>query len=62
MKLGKLRIDGWAGRRVHCVEIVGQTAKSYICRCDNEVHLPGGRYVPPGVEFKVPAWAVVVSD
>ena len=58
-----IAIDGWAGRRLHLVEIVGETAKKARVRILNEngCLLPGSRYLKYGDIASIPKYALIAG-
>lgn len=59
IRIGYLQLDGWAGRRDHKVEVVGETPHKYRIRAIERTKLAGRqRWINPGETALVPKYAV----
>lgn len=59
LRIGYLGLDGWAGRREHKVEVIGETPKRYRIRAIERTKLAGRcRWLYAGETALVPKYAI----
>lgn len=62
-RTGYLMLDGWAGRREHKVEVIGETPKRYRIRAVERTKLAGRcRWLYAGETALVPKYAIRLEE